>query len=446
LTGNLPLASLNQQSLRRQLPDRVRVLILGGGCHGLGVLHDLASRGWRDIHLVDKSTIGSGTSSKSTKLIHGGLRYLQHVRDFPLVAEALRERRVLLTVAPDIVKPLELIFPVLKSGGVSRLAIKAGLTLYDLLAGRANVARHHRLTGEEALARAPVMNLDAFSSFYGFWDCQMDDLALSHRVAASAVRLGAGISENCSVERIRQIDDGFEVEIREPTGSLRKVSALFVLNALGPWSNNLLTASGMVPAWNGINVRGAHVVFPDVGLKAGLFLQSPADKRIFFVLPWRGHTLVGTTEARQEGSPDDVAVQDSEVSYLLERCNTYLNRPFRPADAVSTFCGLRWLAADEDSSLTATSRAWSIGERRSKRGLLMTIYGGKWSTYRALAQTIGDRITSHFGEFRPSRTMEPSAWAGVGESAVPVPDVIARFAPDAGIDMPARRLDIGSGS
>ncbi len=395
---------------RSRIPERVRLLVLGGGCHGVGVLHDMASRGWQDIHLVERSTIGAGTSSRSTKLIHGGLRYLQHVRDFSLVAEALRERQTMIKVAPDLVKPIELLFPVLKSGGVSRPVIKIGLSLYDLLAGRANVGRHRSIPMAEASGLAPMLNLNLVKHIYQFWDCQMDDLALANRIATSAVHMGAGITEGCSAVKIRPANDGFEVDIVQADGSRRTISALYVFNALGPWSNDLLAQSQIRPAWNGINNRGAHLVFPDLGLKAGLFLQSPSDGRIFFVLPWRGQTLVGTTEDRHEKSQDDLRVTSTEVAYLLSRCNQWLSRPLLEKDIVTTFCGLRWLAADGKSSLTATSRAWTIDEQRSKRGLLLTLYGGKWSTYRALAETIGNRITTHFGEYKPTQTKDPAAW------------------------------------
>lgn len=393
-----------------RLPDRVRLLVLGGGCHGVGVLHDMASRGWQDIHLIERSTIGAGTSSRSTKLIHGGLRYLQHVRDFPLVAEALRERQTLMKVAPDLVKPIELLFPVLRKGGVSRPMIKIGLSLYDFLAGRANVGRHQSLHMTDVARLAPMLNQDLIKHVYQFWDCQMDDLALVNRVATSAVQMGAGITEGCAAIKIRSANDGFEVDVQQSDGTIKTISALYVFNALGPWSNDLLTKSQMKPTWYGFNNRGAHLVFPDLGLKAGLFLQSPDDGRIFFVLPWKGQTLVGTTEERHEKSQDDLTVSPSEVNYLLERCNRWLNRPLAEKDIVTTFCGLRWLAADGKSSLTATSRAWTIDEQRGRRGLLLTLYGGKWSTYRALAETIGNRITTHFGEFKPTRTKDPAVW------------------------------------
>ena len=393
-----------------ELPRRVRVLVLGGGIHGAGVLHDLASRGWKDVHLVEQSHVGFGTSQRSTKLIHGGLRYLQNVRDFSLVAEALQERKRLIELAPDLVKPIELLFPILKKGGMPRFMVKTGLTLYDRLAGRYQLEPHNSLTFDEAQDRAPILALDKFRQVYSFYDAQTDDKALVERVIASAVHLGANVTERCSVEAIHPSGDGFNVTVRSADGRSRTISALYVVNCLGPWANKILEDSGLVPTHEGVNNKGVHLVFKDYGLKAGLFLQSPEDGRIFFVLPWSGYTLVGTTEELFTGNPDDVGVDQTDVDYLIQRCNRYLREPLTTSDIVGSFAGLRWLAKDSRASLSTTSRSHIVGERKGERGLLMTIYGGKLTTYRRLARSIGDRITRHFGEYKVSTTQEQSSW------------------------------------
>ncbi|MEY4632237.1 MAG: hypothetical protein RIQ81_2357 [Pseudomonadota bacterium] len=412
---------------QQPLPQRVRVLILGGGIHGAGVLHDLASRGWQDVHLLEKNHLGHGTSSRSTKLIHGGLRYLQRIHDFPLVAEALRERRVLMTVAGDLVHPLQFVFPVLKSGGVSRLKIKTGLALYDLLAGRSNVGRHRRLNESEALDLAPAIDPGKFSSYFSFWDCQTDDLALVRRAAWSAVRMGAGVSEGHQAVRIARAEDGWNVDVRRPDGSVASVSCLYIVNALGPWANGILESSGITPTHQAINNKGSHLVFPDIGLKAGLFLQSPEDNRIFFVLPWLGKTLVGTTEVAFSGDMDEMRVTAEEVAYLLSRCNRYLLRPLQENDIEASFAGLRWLAAEKGHSISSTSRSHIIGRIQSGRGAIYTLYGGKLSTYRALAEEIGSSIASNFGDDSPSRTSDPGSWYHAPRGDEESLGVIARF-------------------
>lgn len=395
---------------QQPLPQRVRVLVLGGGIHGAGILHDMASRGWQDVHLIEKNTLGHGTSSRSTKLIHGGLRYLQRLHDFPLVAEALRERRILMEVAGDLVHPLEFVFPILRSGGASRLKVKLGLTLYDLLAGKHNVGRHHVLSESEAMARAPVVNPEKFSAYFSFWDCQTDDLALVRRAACSAVKLGAGVSEGHRVKSIERGSDGWEVAVLKPDGTEARISALYVVNATGPWANKILESSGIVPTHKAVNNKGSHLVFPDMGLKAGLFLQSPEDNRIFFVLPWLGKTLVGTTEKLFTGNPDELVVTPDETRYLMEHCNRYLKIQLREQDIEATFAGLRWLAVEAGRSISSMSRSHVLGIIPSGRGALMTLYGGKLSTYRALAEEIGDKIASHFGDETRTRTSQPDAW------------------------------------
>ena len=182
---------------KHDLPKRVRVLIIGGGIHGVGVLHDLVSRDLQDVFLVEKNTLAKGTSSKSTKLIHGGLRYLKRFSDFNLVAESLRERRLLLNLAPDIVHPLELLFPIMKKGGEKSFIVKAGLTLYDKLAGKSGIRKHRIVPKIEAEKAVPLLDVEKFKKIYSFWDGQTDDFALVHRVAASAVAFGGKISENC---------------------------------------------------------------------------------------------------------------------------------------------------------------------------------------------------------------------------------------------------------
>ena len=412
---------------RDELPPRVRVLVLGGGIHGVGVLHDLASRGWKDVHLVEKKDLGRGTSSKSTKLIHGGLRYLRRLSDFSLVAEGLRERQLLMRLAPDLVRPVEFLFPILKSSGMPRFMVKAGLSLYDKLAGRYRLAPHRLVPAAEVTAKAPMLDQSVCKSVYSFWDGQTDDLGLVLRVAASAKKLGAGISEGCEATRITPSDDGWCVDIVTASGATRQISAMYIVNCLGPWANTLLERSGITPTHRGLNNKGAHLLFADIGLKAGLFLQSSkGDGRIFFVLPWCGKTLAGTTEDLYTGSPDHVGVDDTDIDYLLENCNQFLTKKLYKADIQQVFAGLRWLAVESGHSLSDTSRHYVLGECVSKRGLLITLYGGKLTSYRNLSRTIGDRVSTHFGEFAPSTTEKPEAWVGP-EDTPTVPSIAERF-------------------
>jgi len=392
------------------LDERYRVVILGGGIHGVGVAHDLASRGWKDVLVVEKSVVGAGTSSKSTKLIHGGLRYLQHPRDFPLVAEGLGERALLARLVPDLVKPLPFVFPVMKHGGMPRFMIKIGLSLYDLLSKGRSLGTHKWLTTEQAFEDAPILDKSVFKGFYRFYDGQTDDLALVRRVAISAEMLGAKIVEHAIVERVEHSGHGWQVSINIK-GETKKVSAKYVINALGPWAHEVLEASNIKPRVIGFNNSGIHLIVRDLGLKAGLFLQSPEDGRIFFVLPWLGFTLIGTTEDVVEGGPDTCRVEDRQVEYLLERCNRFLSVKLSVKDIISTFVGMRWLAKDSHNSISDTSRTHLITEHHENSDILYTIYGGKLTAYRALSQELGDKIVKAFGDDAESRTHLMECWA-----------------------------------
>ena len=389
---------------------RYRVVILGGGIHGVGVAHDLASRGWRDVLVVEKSIVGAGTSSKSTKLIHGGLRYLQHPRDFPLVAEGLEERSLLVKLAPDLVKPLPFIFPVMKKGGMPRAMIKTGLWLYDALSYGRSLGKHKWLPIEEALKEAPILDKSVFKGFYRFYDGQTDDLALVKRVATSASALGATILEHASAKHLSHDQNGWQVRV-EVGGITKVIHAKYVVNALGPWAHEFYEASAIKPKVEGINNQGTHILVRDLGLKSGLFLQSPDDGRIFFVLPWLGFTLIGTTEDIYNGRADDCKTDAKQVEYLLERCNRFLSDKLHMGDVVSTFTGMRWLARDGKSDISDTSRTHLITEHKIGSDILYTIYGGKLTAYRSLAAEIGSKVTSNYGDSSPSKTHLPEMWA-----------------------------------
>ena len=389
---------------------RVRVLIIGGGIHGAGVFHDLTSRGWKDVVLLEKGRVGEGTSSRSTKLVHGGLRYLQRLSQFGMVKESLRERKVLMDIVPDIVKPLELVLPILKSGGRNRLTIKLGLQVYDLLSGKYHLKSHQGLTVAEAKGRIPCINTDKINYAFSFYDGQMDDLELVRRVAYSGRNLGGELVEGATVTQIHRDQDGWVVDYKKDQGKIEQIRALFVINAGGPWAHEILNESKIVPTHQAINNQGSHLIFPDMGLKSGLFLESPNDGRIFFLLPWMGVTLLGTTEKIWNESPSDVKIGEEEIDYLLDRCNAYLEPKLNKSQIIQTFSGLRWLAVDYGQNISTTSREDSLGFHYSGRGFLMTIYGGKYTSYRALCERIGDEITKSFGEFRPSLTHLKEQW------------------------------------
>lgn len=393
-----------------KIPARVRVLVLGGGIHGVGVAHDLTTRGWKDVFCIEKDTLGKGTSSRSTKLIHGGLRYLRHISQFGLVADSLRERKVLMDVAPDLVKPLELLLPVLKGAGTGNFAIKIGLSLYDFLSRKASVGTHKKIPLEELHQFVPGIKTEDFKGCFSYWDGQTDDLALVHRVAYSASQLGAGFRERCEAVSIKKDKDGYLVTLKDEKGDMHEVSALYVVNALGPWANKFLEQSDMKPTHKGINNKGSHLIVPDLGIKKALLLESPEDGRVFFVLPWLDKTLIGTTESNYTEDPDAVEASEEDVAYLLDRFNRYFNNPVELEDVQTQFAGLRWLAVEEGASLSSTSRELIIGEIPAGRGMMLTLYGGKLTGYRSVSESLVDSICKHFGEFKESGTDQKKNW------------------------------------
>ena len=270
----MPYLPLNQSKVE-QLPSRVRTIVIGGGIHGVGVAHDLASRDWRDTLLLDKGAIGEATSSASTKLIHGGLRYLKRISQFSMVFKSLEERKILLKLVPDLVRPVEFLYPVLKKGGMPSFMIRIGLFLYDLLAGRKALGKHRALSSKDVESLAPGLNQHRFKSFFSFWDAQTDDLSLVIRVASSAAKLGATIAEGIEVVGITQNSDGWLVRTRDAAGETKEISCLYIVNCSGPWMNQLLEDCGLKPKVEGINNRGSHIVIRDINLSCGVFLESP---------------------------------------------------------------------------------------------------------------------------------------------------------------------------
>jgi glycerol-3-phosphate dehydrogenase len=389
------------------------VVIVGGGIHGVGLLHDLTSRGMSNCILVEKGRLGGATSSSSTKLIHGGLRYLANMGDFPLVHGALRERKFLCEMIPDLVKPIELILPILLKGGFPSWKAAAGLTLYDALAGKKNLHRHKVVTRDYVEAGAPILQTSLFKKFYSFWDAQTDDQGLVQRVAESARMNGGKIREHSEVNSVEAVNGGWKVGISF-NGVQEHVRSKFLAVCAGPWTGSFLSRFGIVTQYEGFNDKGSHILVKNLGLRCGLFLQSPEDGRIFFVLPWMGQTLIGTTETEFSGDPDRLKPSSEDIGYLLERANRYIRAPIGENDILAAFSGLRWLpkGRKHDGNISAVSREAIIDEALIGSSKIVTLFGGKLTTYRILCREIGDRIAAHFGMAGSlSRTHLSSSWA-----------------------------------
>ena len=375
-----------------------RIAVVGGGINGCGIAWELARRDY-DVVLFEKGECGAQTSSATTKMIHGGLRYLEHLH-FGLVRESLRERAWLLDHLPELVKPMEILLPVYDDSPRSRVAIRAGLALYDVLAGRANIATHRSLSVQELTGRAPL-DPEGLRGGFSYWDAQVDDYALVRTVVASAIRDGATIREHTRVDEIVRDGDGWRVNGEHFD---------LVVNAAGPWMNELLGENGIRARYVLSLVRGSHIVLRRRVSESGLLLQSIGDRRVFFVLPWKGTTLVGTTEVVQNESPDEVRPADEEIAYLIGRFNHYFRTPISRDDVASAFAGVRPLVG-RASNPSAIGRDFRV----VRSGNLINVFGGKMTTFMSLARKVAMRADNAFGRTRRAR--EPLFAVGLESAA-----------------------------
>lgn len=366
------------------------VLVVGGGINGAGIARDLALRGLA-VALVEKGDFGSGTSSASTKLIHGGLRYLER-GDLRLVFESCRERQILQRIAPHLVRPLPFMIPVYRDDPRSLATIRTGLALYDTLAFFRSTRRHRILSPEEALSREPALREEGLLGAALYWDCRMDDARLCLENVLAAREAGAqtlnylkvvGFLQHegkiCGV-RCRDGEEGEEIEIE----------AQVVVNATGPWLQALCFLAGDRGA-KLRPTRGTHLLVPRISHgEEALYLTAGRDDRLFFVIPWGELSLVGTTDVDHPGEPDTVAPGEEEIEYLLAELGRHLREAApRRCDVVAGFAGLRPLIAASGPRISRISREHRIFE--SPSGLL-SVGGGKYTTYRAVAAEVAGKI------------------------------------------------------
>jgi glycerol-3-phosphate dehydrogenase len=369
----------------------MRIAVIGGGINGAGITWELARKDY-DVVLFEKGTCGAQTSSATTKMIHGGVRYLEGLH-LGLVHEALRDRAWLLDHLPQLVHPIEILLPIYGDSPRSRVTIRAGLILYDVLAGRANIARHKAWSPGALLARVPLRPQDLRGGF-SYFDAQVDDFALVRTVIASAAHEGAAIREETPVTALEHRADRWVIR----TAAGDESSHDFVVNAAGPWMNELLAGNGIRSRYQLSLIRGSHLVLKQRVSEAGLLLQSTSDRRVFFVLPWKGTTLVGTTEVVHRAPLDDVRASDDEIDYLVQRFNHYMTTPIAHGDIDSTFAGVRPLVG-RAANPSAIGREYRV----VRRGNMINVFGGKMTTFRALAQKVGMRVDNYFGRPRPAR-------------------------------------------
>ena len=403
----LPLSfETRQANLKSLAAESVDILIIGGGITGAGIARDAAMRGITTA-LVDKADFGSGTSSISSRLVHGGLRYLEH-RHWRLVFEACRERRILLRIAPHLVWPRSFIFPIHEGSRVNRLTLAAGLWLYDFLAAFRNVRRHQML-GKRGIRRAePMIRERGLKGGARYYDAQCDDARLTLANIRDAHRHGAKVANYVRVERLEVADGsvrGAHV-VDLVSGDEIAMRAKIVINAAGPWTDHV---AGSPDRPTLLPTKGAHVLVPRgrIGNREAVTMISPLDDRVLFAVPWGDFTYIGTTETDAGSDPDEVRTTADDVVYLLRTANAFFPEArLTPADVQATWAGLRPLLKPRTNA-NAASREHRILE--DDRGLL-SIVGGKLTTYRKMAAQVTDRIAARLHDLdgRPSPPRAPT--------------------------------------
>ncbi|TJY65051.1 glycerol-3-phosphate dehydrogenase/oxidase [Sinimarinibacterium sp. CAU 1509] len=382
------------------------VLIIGGGIYGAWTAYDAASRGL-SVALVEKTDWGAGTSSASSKLIHGGLRYLENY-EFGLVRHSLKERRTLFRIAPHLVRPLNFVLPMWKSARVGPLMISAGLTLYDVLAiGNQPVPPHRRFRQRELLTRYPFLDAKDLVSGFRYGDCQEDDARMTLTVAAAAQAHGAVCVNRVGAERMLEQDGRVCGAVLNDVASNSsfEVRARVVVNCTGPWASTLIGAAAPKVKL----IKGSHLVLPAIEGCKEAFLLTADDGRVFFVIPWYGHTLVGTTEEEVKQA-SDAQPSTEEIRYLLDNVRRSLpGLGWTEADVIGSFAGVRMLQNAQNSSLSALSREFEVVQPRP--GLLMHV-GGKYTTARSDSIEIVDAVYHELGMKPPASVTHLHALPG----------------------------------
>lgn len=378
-----------------EIPEQVDVIVIGGGITGAGIVRDAARRGLR-VALFEQNDIAYGTSSRSSKLIHGGLRYLESY-EFSLVFESVSERRVVLDLAPHLVNPLAFVFPVYQGARKSLRMISAGMWLYDGLALFRSPKRHQTLKPKEVAEREPILKQEGLQGAPLYYDCSTDDARLTLETVLDAIRNDAVAVNWARVDALTKDDHGrvSGVVVRNVRdGRLKEVKSHSVINATGPWTDEVLAMSGPRTGKMLRPTKGIHIVVERTKLPVqhAVVLFHPTDRRVLFALPWGDRTYVGTTDTDYEGSPGKEAATLADVDYLIEAANHYFpNNHIHRDDVISTWAGLRPLIAPEpeisDIAESQVSREHQIviGEDG-----LITIAGGKLTTYRKMAKECVD--------------------------------------------------------
>lgn len=381
--------------------------VIGGGINGAGIARDAAGRGFKVI-LIEQNDLASATSSASTKLIHGGLRYLEFY-EFGLVRSSLKEREVLLKLAPHIIWPMDFVLPHHK--GIRPLwMIRAGLFLYDFLGGRKKLKSSKGLNLAKHPYGAPLKN--DFSKGFRYSDCWVQDARLVVLNAMDAHALGADIHTYCECTSIQNNHNKWDVTYKDKlTGASHVITASSLINAAGPWAEKLLDINGFYEHDKDLPrlklIKGSHIIVPRQYEGEQCYILQQEDGRIVFAIPYeQKFTLIGTTDEAFNGDPSTVTISASEKDYLCKAYNNFFEKQITLKDIKDTYSGVRALFDDGESEARAVTRDYRIYHHNKFDAPLFSIFGGKITTYRKLASETVDKLMKVIGADKPSWTHE----------------------------------------
>jgi len=375
--------------------------VIGGGINGVGIAADAAGRGLK-VFLCEKDDLAQHTSSASSKLIHGGLRYLEHY-EFRLVREALAEREVLLAKAPHIVKPMRFVLPHRPHLRPAWM-IRAGLFLYD------HLGKRKRLGASRSLRFGPGYPLKpAITRGFEYADCAVDDARLVVLNAMAARENGADIVTRTRCLRAERVDGVWQVELQHADGRLQTIRARALVNAAGPWVASFIKDDLKLDAPYGIRlIQGSHIIVPRLYEGEHAYILQNEDQRIVFCIPYlERFTLIGTTDREYSGDPAQVKITEGETDYLLKVVNQHFNHQLSRADILHTYSGVRPLCNDESDNPSAVTRDYTLAlSAGDGQAPLLSVFGGKLTTYRKLAESAMGELKPFFNQMRGSWTAE----------------------------------------
>lgn len=396
------------------------IVVIGGGINGAGIAADASGRGL-SVLLCEQDDLASHTSSASSKLIHGGLRYLEHY-EFRLVREALAEREVLLAKAPHIVKPMRFVLPHRPHLRPTWM-IRAGMFLYDHLGKREKLPASRRVRFG---ADSPLK--PAITQGFEYSDCWVDDARLVVLNAMAARENGAHIHTRTRCVNAQRVDGMWQVNLQNREGHTFSIHARALVNAAGPWVARLLREDLKQNSPYGIRlIQGSHLIVPKLYEGDNAFILQNEDKRIVFTIPYLEHfTIVGTTDREYQGDPAKVKITDAEMAYILQVANDHFNRQLNRSDVLHTYSGVRPLCNDESDNPSAITRDYTLSlNGASGEAPILSVFGGKLTTYRKLAESALAQLALRFPNMKPAWTA--SAPLPGGERSIEASELIARY-------------------